>query len=83
MSKPVWLQLALCPSVVRRAFKTAAVVGPILVAINHGDAILTGTVTSGGWLKMGLTFFVPYAVATVSAVSALLRAGVCHPDDIN
>ncbi len=79
LSKPIWLQLALCPGVVRRALKTALIVGPILVAINHGDRILDGTVTATAWLKMALTVAVPYTVATVSAVSALLRAGVCDP----
>ena len=35
-----WLQLALSRSVVRRASAVALVVGSLLIAINHGDALL-------------------------------------------
>jgi len=81
-NRMIWLRLALSNSVTARAFKTAVVVGPILIAINHGDAIISGTVTAGGWMKMGLTFLVPYMVATVSSVSALIRIGIKNPDEL-
>lgn len=77
-----WLQLALCKSVVMRALKTACVVGPILIVINHGDAILGGQVEASHVAKMALTFLVPYSVSTVSAVGALMRAGIHHPNQI-
>ena len=77
-----WLQLALCKSVVVRALKTAGVVGPLLIAINHGDAILGGRVEFAQITKMVLTFLVPYTVSTVSAVGALMRAGIHHPSQI-
>jgi hypothetical protein len=53
------------------------VVGAILIAINHGDAILSGGVAGDQIAKMVLTVFVPYAVSTASSVSAILetRAG--------
>lgn len=70
-----WLQVATLGSVVRRALKFALVVGAILIAINHGDAILNGNVDSTGVAKMVLTVFVPYAVSTASSVSALLERG--------
>ena len=57
------------PATVRRAALTAAVVGTILVAINHGDAILNGTMTTGRVLRAALTVLVPYVVSTVSSVS--------------
>jgi hypothetical protein len=41
------LRLALESSVVKRAFNYAVVVGLILIAINHGDAILRGDLTGG------------------------------------
>jgi len=66
-------QLAFQPSVVRRALKYAVVVGFILIAINHSDAILSGHVTRGILLKMLLTMMVPYAVSTLSSVGALLE----------
>lgn len=70
-----WIQLALSKSVVRRALKYALVVGVILIAINHGDAILRGDVGMRRLFKMLLTVFVPYAVSTSSSVSAMRELG--------
>jgi phosphoribosylformylglycinamidine synthase len=60
------LATACHPAIVRRAVVMAAVVGPILTLINQGDALVT-EVSFSFW-KAGLTFIVPYLVATVSAV---------------
>ena len=68
-----WFQLAFQRSVVKRALKYAVIVGCILIAINHGDAVLRGQVTSGRLLKMLLTVTVPYVVSTLSSVGALLE----------
>ena len=74
--------LALSPRVVRRALLYAFVVGAILIAINHGDALLAGDVTSDRWWKMGLTVLVPYTVSTLSSVGALRSvANSSAPDD--
>lgn len=69
--RPDFRTLATDPAVVRRALGYAVVVGSLLIAINHGDAILAGDLSSGRWLKMGLTALVPYAVSTLSSVSAM------------
>lgn len=69
---PRWLQLALSGSVVRRGLKFALVVGTVLVAINHGDALLRGDITGGRLLRIALTVTVPYLVSTISSVAALL-----------
>jgi hypothetical protein len=66
-----WLALALSGPVVRRASKFAVVVGAVLIAINHGDAMVRGDVDGGRLLKMGLTVLVPYAVSTLSSVGAM------------
>lgn len=66
------LQLALEPRIVRRALGFAFVVGSVLIAINHGDALLAGDVDCRRWLKMGLTVLVPYCVSTLSSVAAKL-----------
>ena len=66
-----FLRVASQRSVVRRALAYAVVVGGILIAINHGDAILAGDVSGARLLKMGLTAMVPYAVSTLSSVSAM------------
>jgi len=64
------LRTARQPEVVRTALRFALVVGPILVFINHGDAIIAGTMDSTAWLKSALTMVVPYTVSTLSSISA-------------
>ena len=66
-----WLRIARQPSVVRRAFRTMLVVGTILVAINHGDALLAGRLDADRVFKICLTLLVPYGVSTTSSVAAL------------
>ena len=72
-----WLTVAFEGSVVRRALKMMAVVGCVLAAINHGDTLLAGAMTGSAWLKVALTFAVPYCVSTISSVQAIRhgRAG--------
>ncbi len=69
-----WLQLALQPPVVRRACLYAVGVGALLIAINHGDALLAEEVRPARLWKMGLTVLVPYGVSTLSSVGALREA---------
>lgn len=66
-----WFRLATQRRVVRRALKMAAIVGVVLIAINHGDAIVRGDMPAGRIAKMLLTFLVPYAVSTISSVAAM------------
>lgn len=66
-----WLRLATSASVVRRASLVALVVGTILVAINHGDAILRGDFPLGRGVRVVLTVLVPYCVSTYSSVEAM------------
>jgi hypothetical protein len=63
------LQLAAHPATVRRALVTALIVGVVLIAINHGPALLSGELTLGRLAQMLLTLLVPYVVSTVSSVS--------------
>jgi len=63
--------LATSASVVKRAVKVALFVGTILGVINHADAVYTGTFAVKNGLQVLLTYCVPYAVATYSAVRAL------------
>lgn len=69
--RPSFIAIALQPNIVRRALGYAVVVGAILIAINHGDALLAGEITTGRSLKMLLTVFVPYCVSTASSVGAI------------
>jgi hypothetical protein len=69
-------RLAFQGAVVRRACLYAVVVGAVLIAINHGDALVAGDVGAGRLWKMGLTVLVPYAVSTLSSVGAMRQAAV-------
>ncbi len=66
-----WAQLARSRPIVLRALKYAAVVGAVLILVNHGDALLAGDVSAGRLLKMGLTVMAPYLVSTFSSVGAI------------
>ena len=66
-------RVAFQAAVVRRGLFFAAIVGPVLIAINHGDALAAGEVDGVRILKMGLTLLVPYVVSTASSVMAVRR----------
>jgi hypothetical protein len=66
-----WIKIALEPDIVRRSIRYAIVVGIILIAINYGDAILSGKIGFVHVLKIGLTVLVPYAVSTAASVGAI------------
>lgn len=50
-----------------RAVKMAAIVGPILTVINQGDVLLSGQYSPRVFLKIILTFLVPYGVSSFSS----------------
>jgi hypothetical protein len=58
---------ALADGIPRRSLYLALVVGTILNVINQGDAIFGAA--SINWLKLLLTYVVPYLVGTYGAVS--------------
>ena len=62
---------ALSDGVPRRSFFVALVVGTVLNVINQGDALFGAAPIN--WIKIILTYFVPYAVCTYGAVSSQIR----------
>lgn len=65
-----WKLACLCAisdGIPRRSLYVAVVVGTVLNLINQGDALFGPA--SINWLKITLTYFVPYAVCTYGAVS--------------
>jgi hypothetical protein len=70
-----WRALWFCATsggVPRRALGVTVIVGTLLNAINQGNALLgDGKVN---WVKLVLTYAVPYCVATYGAVSVRLPA---------
>jgi hypothetical protein len=65
------LAIAFEPAIVRRGLASSIVVGTLLIAINHGSAILDGDVSVGRLERMALTLIVPYVVSVVSSVAAI------------
>ena len=62
---------AISDGVPRRSLYVALIVGTVLNLINQGDALLG--MASINWLKLILTYCVPYVVCTYGAVSYRLR----------
>jgi len=67
----IW-QCAIAPGVLRRSLAAAVIVGTVLNLINQGDALFAGKALD--WLKVALTYIVPYCVATYGAVAFRLDA---------
>jgi len=63
----VW-RLATTNGVPMRSLKVAIVVGAALNLINQGDALFGAAQVN--WVKLMLTFAMPYAVSTYGAVGA-------------
>ena len=62
---------AISDGVPHRSLYVALIVGTVLNLINQGDALLG--MASINWLKIVLTYCVPYAVCTYGAVSYHLK----------
>ena len=67
-----WLRIACTKLIVLRGLKYGLVVGSLLIVINHGNAIIDGTVDSARVIQMMLTLLVPYCVSTASSVGAII-----------
>src|SRR5258707_15685593 len=70
----IWKRACRCAisdGVPRRSLYIALIVGTVLNLINQGDALLG--LASINWLKLILTYCVPYAVCTYGAVSYQLK----------
>ncbi len=56
-----------------KAVRIALFVGTILFAINQLDVVLTGEANAGVWLKVLLTYLVPFCVANWGILVATRR----------
>jgi hypothetical protein len=76
---PTWASLREIPAVVRfpphlrKTVSVALVVGIVLFSINQLDIVLSGRATPFVWLKVGLTFFVPFCVSNYGILVASRR----------
>ncbi len=73
---PSWRHFATSEGTPGHALIMGLIVGTILTAINQGDFILAGQTPD--LLKVGLTYLVPYCVATYGAVTAKRTAWRRH-----
>ena len=74
-SEPRWrlaLHYAVADGVPARSLKVALVVGTLLNLINQGDALWGAAAVN--WVKLALTFAMPYLVSTYGAVAFRLSA---------
>ena len=76
-----WVRLAAHPATVRRAFITAIIVSLVLIAINHGSAVMSGQLTRARCIQICLTVLVPYIVSTVSSVATRRELAAKHGPD--
>jgi len=63
------LRIVLAPRHLRRTLPIALVVGLVLTAINHGDAILSGDAGGRTAIKLGLNFLVPFIVSNLGLLA--------------
>ena len=70
-----WLSAATDRAILRRSVVTCLIVGALLTVINHGDQLLRGEFSSTVAWQIGLTFLVPFLVATSSAAAAIRSHG--------
>ena len=68
----LFLRYAAMGGTVKRAFKVACVITPILTVLNHSAEILELRLGLAFWLQMALTFCVPYCVSTYSSAMAAI-----------
>ncbi len=66
-----WLGIARRRDVVQRSCKLAVIVGSLLIVINYADRLIAGTLTDVDYLKMIMTYCVPYCVSTYASVAAI------------
>ena len=68
-----WIKIALRRDILQRSLRVALVVGTLLIAINYTDRFMKHTLCGFDFFKMGLTYLVPFGVATYAAVNAVLK----------
>ena len=64
---PVYFEVAFETRSLINGIKVALVVGIVLNAINQGDHLVSLKLDQINWLKLGLTFLVPFLVATYAS----------------
>lgn len=58
-------RVVLYPPYLRRTALIALAVGSVLFAINHLDEVLRGSATRVTWIKIAVTYLVPFTVSNL------------------
>jgi len=61
------------PRYLRSTVGIALIVGTVLFAINQLDVVLQGDATIVTWVKVGVTYFVPFVVSNLGILTATRR----------
>ncbi|WP_170605517.1 nitrate/nitrite transporter NrtS [Ruegeria arenilitoris] len=69
-----FLNLAIQPSVMRRAGRIALIIGSVFFLINYADKLIAGTITRPEIIKAMVSYCVPYCVSTYSSVMAVIES---------
>lgn len=72
-SEPSFFALAMRREIAFEAFKIALVVGTVLCLINQMPAFMNKEMSPGNVWQIGLTYLVPYCVATYSSVKVMRK----------
>jgi hypothetical protein len=70
MTRTVREIFATCRPYLARTTAVAVTVGTVLCAINQLDVLLAGQATALTWLKIALTYLVPFLVSNYGVVTA-------------
>jgi membrane protein required for beta-lactamase induction len=62
----------------KRTLLVALIVGSVLFAINHLDEVLRGQASLTVWIKVLVTFFVPFVVSNIGILVATYQSPVSH-----
>ena len=84
MSTREALRICLRPQHLRSTLTIALVVGTILLAINQLDVILSGDATAVTWIKVGVTYCVPFVVSNLGLLAGKRaeRARERRPEEV-
>lgn len=62
VSTQQWREAIGDASLVGQALRVALLVGTLLFVINHGPALVSGSMTLNRWVSAGLSYLVPFVV---------------------
>lgn len=69
----IFCEIVISPSVLKRALKVSLIVGTTLNLINQGNSLVTLEYSHVSFIKLGLTYLVPYLVTTYTATAMKLE----------